>query len=275
METFKIKVDDVEKEIIVREPTREDIEGAEKARASKVTSILKSEDLVLSRYEIEDYLRKNKIWTDGDQESVDTKQTEIEDAFKKLRKGGMKASKGRTLCIKIFDLRTDILQILSKRQSFDDSTIENQSENEYINYLAYSCTLNSDGDKYWPSFLDYKDDLESDAALMATRQTYKNLFGETNDVEKNLPENKWLQKYGFLNSELRLIDRKTGALVDREGNPVQELEPDLDGLEDMNGDILSDEPFIDDDTNEPITFKKTTKKKTVRKKKTVDKKKSD
>jgi hypothetical protein len=82
------------------------------------------------------------------------------------------------------------------------------------------------------------------------------VFGFDPEFEKNLPENKWLLKYKFIDSELNYIDRKTGEYVDKSGKTlIQRAEEAVKELASINGDIIEEAPFIDDDTNEPILDK--------------------
>jgi hypothetical protein len=120
-----------------------------------------------------------------------------------------------------------------------------------------------------------KADKDSDAYKNAMSLSMSVLYGIDPEFEKNLPENKWLRKYNYLDENLSFIDRITGKYVNRDGTPIEEVQDALiEKLQSIVGDIEEEVPFIDDETGLPIGEKKkktNTKKKTTRKKKAITK----
>lgn len=93
------------------------------------------------------------------------------------------------------------------------------------------------------------------------------LYGLDNDYENNLPENKFLKKYKFIDQKLRLIDKK-GRLIDSEGRLIDESGRYVDdngsfvdkfgNKVDADGDyIVEQQPFLDDNGNPIVEETKT------------------
>ncbi len=242
----------------VKVPQHEDFEESDKVYGSKIASLVRessgSKRQLLMRKEVDQFLRSKGIWTDQDEKTIEKLQLEIDQLLNRMRKGGIKLSEGRDLAIQTMDKRKEIVRIMSKRQIFDDSTIEALAENEKVDYLIYACTVYAqDGKNYWMSFEDMKNDKVSDAYQKASNLAYEVIYNVNPEFEKRLPENKWLQKYGFIDDSLNYIDRKTGERVDRDGRPVKELEEQaIRQIQNLQGDIVEEQPYIDDDTNTPV-----------------------
>jgi hypothetical protein len=92
---------------------------------------------------------------------------------------------------------------------------------------------------------------------MAAQNLANMLYGLDNDYESNLPENKFLKKYKFVDEKLRLVDKK-GRLIDNEGRLIDESGRYVDengsfvdkfgNKVDADGDyIVEQQPFLDDD----------------------------
>jgi hypothetical protein len=110
---------------------------------------------------------------------------------------------------------------------------------------------------YFNNLDDYLERIEDPAALKGAQVLANMIYGLDNDYEKNLPENKFLLKYKFVNENLRFINNE-GKLVDREGRLIDEAGRfinesgeyvDKDGNRvDEHGDYIVDaKPFLDDD----------------------------
>lgn len=244
-----------EVKLFVKKPNYDEVDEADKVYATKVASLVRQNGnkKLLLRSEIDKYLRETGVWTTEDEKKVAEVNKQIEDLLTKLRKGGLKLSEGRKLCLDIFDKRNEIVRIMSKRRIFDDTTIEAMAESDRVDYLVYVCTVYEDGSNYWDSFEDMKNDKISQAYQKGYVAVMDIVFGINAEFEKKLPENRWLKKYGFIDEDLNFLDRKTGKRVDKNGNPIEELEQSVNNqLDNIQGEIKEEQPFIDDDTNEPV-----------------------
>lgn len=254
---FVVTENDKEINLTVKTPSLEDIEASDRVYAAKIASLIREDKKkkLLLRSELDTFLRDSGVWTKTDEDKVFKLRKDIDTLLGELRKGGKKLTDGRTAAIAVMDKRNEIFTLMRKRQIFDDATIESVAENEKAEYFIYACTVYSEtGDNYWSSFEDMKNDRASEVYRKASELTLEVVFGNDPDLEKKLPENKWLKKYGFIDENLNYTDRKTGKFVDREGKPLPNIEEQAAKIvENLVGDIKEETPFIDDDTNEPVT----------------------
>lgn len=242
--------------LVVKVPQMEEIETADRVYATKVASLVRESGgkRLLLRSQLGDFLGSCGVWTEEDDKVVEKYQLEIERLLNKLRQGGLKVTEGRQICIDVMDLRKKMVKVNSKRQTFDDVTVESVAENERMDYLVYSCTRYADtGVHYWDSFEDMKNDKLSLAYQKASVAAYDVFFNVNAEFEKNLPENKWLKKYNFVDDELNYLDRKTGEKVDKNGKSIKEIESEVKRqLDNLQGEIVEEKPFIDDETGQPL-----------------------
>jgi hypothetical protein len=255
--TFKIKEGDgKEVTLAIKMPHAEDLQEANQVYTTKIASLIRGSGSrqLLTRQLLNEFLKNQKIWTDEDEKKVQVLQVEIDGLLSKLRKGGIKLAEVRALCIETMDKRSKMVDILRQRQMFDDATIESVAEAERMDYLIYTCTVYADsGRSYWDSFEDMQNDKLSEAYRRASLNAARVVFDIDPEFEKNLPENKLLKKYGFIDENLNYVDRKTGEKVDREGKPVKQLEDTAqEKLDNLQGEITEEVPFVDDETGEPV-----------------------
>lgn len=255
-----------EVKLAIRKPQYEDFEEADRVYAGTVARLVRGSvgKKLLLRQELDTFLREAKVWTQDDEKHVRTLQEEVDSLLKQVANGGRRVSEGRELCIKVMDKRKDIVRIMQKRQVFDDATIESNAENDKNDYIVYICTVYSDsGKNYWNSLEDMKNDKLSDAYRKASVAALEFIFNYNPEFEKRLPENRWLKKYGFIDDNLNYVDRKTGEKVDRFGKPVKEVEEDVQKrVDSLQGEIVEESPFLDDETNEPVVIVSEATKKT-------------
>ncbi len=243
--------DGIEVKLAVRQPNIQDHDDADMVYSVKLATLIREpkNKRLLLRSELDAFLKESNTWTTKDEELISKLRKDIDKDLKKLKKGGIKKSEGRKIAIGIADKRGEIYTLNKKRQIFDDVTIENVSENEKIGYFIYTCTvLAENGEKYWSSFEDMNIDKESDVYKQASRLIINQIYGLSDDWEKNTPENKWLQKNLFINNELFFIDPKTGEAVDRDGISLKKIQEEaIKEVNDLYGDIEEETPFIDDE----------------------------
>jgi hypothetical protein len=236
----------------VRRPTYDDLEQSDKIYASKVASLIREsggKKGLLLRSELDKFLKETGVWTEKEEQELSQIQEDIEVLLGKMKKGGIKLSEGRKLAIEVTDKRKEMVKIMSKRQIFDDSTIESLAERERNDYIVYACTVYSEtGVNYWESFDDMKADKLSDVYRKAGVASAEVIYGVNTEFEKRLPENRWLKKYNFIDDDLNYIDRKTGEKVDREGKTVKMLEEEVaKQINTLQGEISEEQPFLDED----------------------------
>ena len=220
----------------------------------------------LLRNKLEDYMRSQGTWNDEKQAELELLQKNILDGEKKLAKGGIRLSVAKDEALEMADKRTEIRQLLMEKNSLDSSTAEGQADNAKFDYLVCSTLVYNDSNKpYFADLADYRNRNTEPIALEAARRIAQTLYGLDSNHEHNLPENKFLSEFDFVDSELRLVN-KAGSLVDREGKLVNgdgRYVDEKGGLIDVDGNPVNEDgdyifdrkPFLDDD-GETIENKK-------------------
>jgi hypothetical protein len=187
---------------------------------------------------------------------------ELLEGEKKLAKGGFSLNEAKDLAVKMKGVRDDIRDLISVRTSLDNHSAEGQADNARFNYLVSVCVVYNDTKQpYFKNLEDYLNKSTDQVAILGAQNLANMLYGLDNDYESNLPENKFLKKYRFIDDKLRLIDKK-GRLIDGEGRLVDERGRFIDeegGFVDKFGNrvdadgeyVVEQQPFLDDD-GQPI-----------------------
>ena len=280
---FKVEVNGEEKTFMARSPSLSDQREAQKVYNTAFTDAIKSNSVV--RAKMEDVLEEQGLWNKDKQAKYENLQKELSDGEKRLAKGGIQLSEAKKIALRMRDVRLEIRDLISVRTSLDNHSAEGQADNARFNYLVSACVVYKDTEKpYFKDLADYMDRIDDPVALAGAQKLANMIYGLDNNFEKNLPENKFLKKYKFVNDDLRFIDKKgrtidaEGRLVDENGRFIDEESNfvDRDGNRvDKDGEYLVDsQPFLDDDGN-PIVLEDTTEKKEDEAPKTEDDKKPE
>ena len=256
--TFKVTVDGQEKEILVKSPSLNDQREGQKVYNQAFTDAIKSKSVV--RAKLDDLLKDQGLWNDEKEAQFTQLQKELSEGEKRLAKGGFSLNEGKDLAIKMKTVRDEIRDLISVRTSLDNHSAEGQADNARFNYLVSVCVVyNHNKEPYFKDMEDYLNRSTEEVALLGAQHLANMLYGLDNDYESNLPENKFLKKYKFVDNKLRLIDKK-GRLIDEDGRLVNEEGRFIDeegNLVDKYGNrvnedgdfVVETEPFLDDDGN--------------------------
>jgi hypothetical protein len=253
--TFKVEIDGVEKEYLVRSPTLDNQREAQKVYNQAFTDAIKSKSVV--RAKLDDLLKDQGLWSDEKQAQFNLLQKEILDGEKRLAKGGFSLNEAKDLAIEIKAKRDEIRDLISVRTSLDNHSAEGQADNSRFNYLVSVCVVYNDSKE--PVFKDMEDYLNrstEEVSILGAQNLANMLYGLDNDYESNLPENKFLKKYKFVDDQLRLVDKK-GRLIDADGRLIDADNRFIDeegnfvdkfgNKVDKNGDyVVEQEPFLDE-----------------------------
>jgi len=297
--TFTVKIEDKDVEFLVKSPSLNDQREAQKVYNQAFTDAIKSKSVV--RAKLDDLLSDQGLWDDEKQAKFTGLQRELSDGEKRLAKGGFGLNEAKDLAVRMKAIRDEIRDLISVRTSLDNHSAEGQADNSRFNYLVSVCLVYNDTKQtYFKDMEDYLNRATEEVALLGAQHLANMLYGLDNDYEKNLPENKFLKKYRFVDDKLRLVDKK-GRLIDAEGRLVDEngrfINEDgefvdkFGNIVDSQGDfVVEQQPFLDEDgqpvivdedekdekisaeTSEPASEnKESTKSKSSRKKDSLEK----
>ena len=275
-----------EKEFAVVRPTIQLQNEATKLREKIWNETFQEGNLL--RRQLDDELKKRKLWNNQLQAEYDALQLEVIQNTMKLEKGGIKLSEARDIAIDTTKKRQQMVEMLVARSELDNHTCEGQADNTKFNFLFANCLVYNDtGERVYPNGLDeYLASSETDYAIKGATQFYY-LISDTESLDDQLPENKFLKKYKFVDNDSRFVERSTGRLITEDGKYIDEdgfyIDYNEDGSTyrvDVTGKALdieeepkdTFEPFLDDDGS-PVVLEEKPKTKTRRKratKKTVD-----
>jgi hypothetical protein len=256
--TFTVSIDDADKEFLVKSPSLNDQREAQKVYNQAFTDAIKSKSVV--RAKLDDLLEDQGLWNDEKQAKFTLLQKELADGEKRLAKGGFSLNEAKDLAIKMKSVRDEIRELISVRTSLDNHSAEGQADNARFNYLVSACVVYNDTKQpYFNNMEDYLNRSTEQVAILGAQNLANMMYGLDNNYEANLPENKFLKKYKFIDDKLRYVDKK-GRLIDSEGRLVDESGRFIDeqgnfvdkfgNRVDQEGDfVVESQPFLDDDGN--------------------------
>jgi hypothetical protein len=253
---FTATVDGKNIELTVRTPSLQDQREGQKVYNQAFTDAIKSKSVV--RAKLDDLLQEQGLWNDEKQAKFTALQKELLEGEKRLAKGGFGIKEAKSLALKMRNVRDEIRDLISVRTSLDNHSAEGQADNARFNYLVSVCVVYKDTDEpYFKSLEEYLNSADNPVAMLGAQTLATMVYGLDNNFEKTLPENKFLQKYKFVDEKLRLID-KQGRLIDAENRLIDEKGRYIDdqgnyvdkfgNKVDKDGEYLIDsEPFLDED----------------------------
>lgn len=131
----------------------------------------------------------------------------------------MTKEEGRAVALEMRSLRAKLNEVGQDVSSFLQNSVESFADSERLQYFIFACTRDERGDKYWHSFDDFKANVDSPEAKEATKAFLTMMTGTNADFESGYYENKWLIRQGYMNAELKFIN-KDGHLVDEDGRLI-------------------------------------------------------
>lgn len=264
-----IDVDGKPLKLAVLKPTNKINQEANMAYNLRMASLIRSgsqnsNNRLLLRAELEEYLVKMGIWSMEDSLKVEKLAIEIRAYELMLKKGGIKLSEGRTIALKMAEKRQEIMMKHSKRQAFDSATIESQAENFRFEFLLIKCLVSiDDGISYIRNHNSYIDRQDEIAVVDGAKALANIVYGLEESIHHNMFEMQWLKQAGMIDDDGRYVKAdgtmtdRNGRLVNKDGRYINDEGQMVDTFGrpvDEHGNLLVDisEPFIDDDSGKPI-----------------------
>tara|TARA_R100000808_G_scaffold23947_1_gene53957 strand:- start:4240 stop:5154 length:915 start_codon:yes stop_codon:yes gene_type:complete len=213
-------VDGHEQKYAVRVPTVEEIKKANAIRATSFNEALSRGDLL--RDQLEGELRNRKLWNDKREAQYQTLRQEVLDGEFQLQKGGIRLSQARQIALEMSQKRDEMITLLSSRTDLDSNTCEGKADAARFNYLFACCLVYDETDApYFPRNIDDYLLNQDDPVAVAGASEFYYLISGNDSIDQNLPENKFLHKFKFIDDKMRLID-KDGRLITDDGKHIDE-----------------------------------------------------
>ena len=279
-----------EKEFAVVRPSLQLLNEANKLRSKLFTQLFESGTML--RQQVDTHLKDRNIWNEKLQAEYDAVQSEVIEKTQRLERGGIKLSEARDLAIEISEQRLQLVSMLVDRSDIDNLTCEGQADNERFNFLFANCLVYNDTEeKVYPDGLEgYMKNTSTDVAVKGATEFYY-LMSNSESLDDQLPENRFLKKFNFVDDDMRFLERGTDRLITKEGKYIDEngfyiaynddgttYHVDTDGNQ-VEDRVSSDDeplPFLDDDGNpldtegNPVVLEEKPKPKRKRRTKKVE-----
>lgn len=261
---FEVLVDGQALKLAVRRPTLKDYDEATKIYNTAFSNAIASKAIVRAR--LDDVLEQQGLWNDDKQAKFASMQDELLQNERVLAKGDrkLKLSDAKALALDMKRLRNEMRDLISVRGELDGNTAEGQADNAKFNYLVYACLVYNDRDElYYPNYEAYLNATGQDTVSYLAAQKFANLqMGLDTSREGQLPENKFLKQFGFIDEKLRLVN-KQGHLVDEKGRLIDEfgryvnpegkyVDKDGNPVNEAGDYDFTFEGFVDDETGEVV-----------------------
>jgi hypothetical protein len=185
--------------------------------------------------------KKNGAWTQADEDKEKTLGAKISQCIKQLDEGGIKLSEAKKLAFQIHELRQDGRELLSERAQLLNETVEGQADNDEFYCLVSRCLVyyiveGETPKRFFESYDALINSEENVVVRIASNILSNMIYSVGSDSIKELPENRFLLEYGFINEDMKFVN-DAGDLVDVDDRLV-----DKDGRW-----INSDGEFVDKD----------------------------
>jgi len=261
--------------VVVKKPNNVTISQAQRVGAKAWTDCVR--DGIMTKKELEKFMKEQGIWDDGKDKEQKTLVEEIASLEKQLYVGSqghtkLKASEGKDIAIKMRMKRAELRDLIADRISLEQNTAESISDNARFDYLVANCAFYENGQKVYNSLEEYQSRADAEPAFTVASTLAGMLYSVDRDFEAKLPENKFLKMFNYVNEDLSLVNQ-SGETVDLEGRRIDKngyylnsegKRVDKDGnlLDEFGNYVPTVEYITEDDSDE--------EKKDKRKKKTTD-----
>lgn len=279
---IEVKLEDgTVKKVLVKKPSNKLLSDAQLLGAKVWTNCTR--DGIMTKKELEVFMRNRNIW---DSEK-DHQQQALVDSISNLERelalgtdGKLTKKRGKEIAISMRRLRLMLRNLISERLSLEQNTAEALSENAKFDFLVANCVYLEDGNtKVYNSLEDYSMKADDEVAYASANALAQMMYSIDKEFEEKLPENKFLKKFNFVNSDLSLVDAENnlvdidGKRIDNEGYYLNEdgNRVDLEGhVLDSDGALALQAEYVDDEPEAVSTEVKEKVKKKSSKKKEAD-----
>lgn len=274
--SVKITEDEKEDEvkIVVKRPPSNVMQQAQRVAAKSWTDCVR--DGIMTKKELSKFMREQGIWSKDKDKEQEAITSEIVNLEKKLYVNGSKGShklttsEAKNIAIEMRKKRAELRELIGERLSLEANTAESLSDNAKFDFLVAKSTYYENGELVYKTLDDYQANSDSEIGFAAASALAEMMYAIDKNFESNLPENKFLKKFNFVNDDLALVN-ESGETVDLEGRRINEFgyyindegkRTDKDGNElDEDGNYVPSVTYVDD-SGKVVSEKSTTVKKT-------------
>lgn len=269
----EVKVDNNGKtevvKLLVKKPNNVILSQAQRIGAKAWTDCIR--DGIMTKKELEKFMRQQGIWDDNKDEQQQKIVQEISDLEKQLYVGNrkLKTSEGKNIAIQMRIKRNKLRELIAEKLSLEQNTAESLSDNARFDFLVANCTYYENGQRVYKDLEDYKDKADSEIGFSAATALAGLIYSVDKEFEAKLPENKFLKMFNFVNEDLTLVNNK-GEMVDADGRRIDENgfyiddngnRTDRDGNKlDENGNYVPTVEYVTDESGESEQDSKKSKK---------------
>lgn len=243
--------------ILVKKPSNAVISQAQRIRAKAWTDCVR--DGIMTKKELQKFMENNGIWD----EEKDSSQKRIIQEIARLEKelyisgkgGKLKTTEGKNIAVEMRRKRSELRDHIAEKLSLEQNTAESLSDNAQFDFLVANCTYYENGQKVYSNLEDYSSRSDGEIAFAAASNLAQLMYSIDKNFEANLPENKFLKMFNFVNEDLSLVNDK-GETVDTDGRRIDQFgyyvneegkRVDRDGnLLDDNGNYVPSVTYVDE-----------------------------
>lgn len=254
-------VDGKEVSYVVKKPSAKDHSEA-KLFSNKVAARMLAEKdengnpTVVLRSQLESLREKLGIWDELKQKKLEELDNKIVEGLRKLTNGGKMTRKtGTDVAFAVQKLRQEKFELLLASRELDEITLESSVDNANFDYLCSTCIRDTEGNRIFNSVDDYRSRNDNELIIKCAAKLASVLYDYNENMQRDLPENKFLVKYGIVDENLRFIDKEgnfttsDGRRVDSDNRYIDENGDyiDRDGNRvDKEGNLIGNETEIVD-----------------------------
>ena len=188
--TFKTIIDGKDREMSIRSPSLQDQKEGTKVYNQSFSEALKAKAVV--RAKLDDILVEQGLWDAVKQAQFTKYQSDILEGERKLAKGGISLSEGKSIALEMRNNRAELRDLIAVKTNLDTHTAEGQADNARFNYLVSACTVYNDTkEQYFKNYEEYLNQSSDPVSILAAQNLAGMLYGLDNDYEEKLPENKF------------------------------------------------------------------------------------
>ena len=231
--------------ILVRKPTNAVMTAAQRKGALVWTQCI--QEGVMTKKELDVILEERGIWSKAKDKEQQDILNDLSALEKRLYIGGrgskMKTSEGKKIAMEMRRKRLDLRDLLAEKVGLEQNTAESLSDNAKFDYIVANCTFDENEQPVYQGLDDYSNRSEDPIAFAAAQALAAMMYSLDKDFEAKLPENKFLQKFEYIDTEMHLVNH-LGHKVDTDGRLVNEegfFINDEGAKVDKDGNLLDDD----------------------------------